>query len=239
LDDAAIAHLDLIDPLRPQGKRGLKLLFRLWLCFTLRRCLMLLRRSLTLWSCLPLLWSGLALLLRSRLTLLLLLWSRLALLLLLLWSSLTLLLLSGTLLLPSYGLALWNFLTLLLRSRLALLRRRNCLPLLVLNNLALLLLLDCLVLLLLLQLLGSCLSLLLLSGLLIVDLHGCWHLHIAIRGDRPVDRQVGRTSMIHVGKLRAVVAGSAFVLYLRTHGRGVLFIAGSQLRGPGAHLQSA
>jgi len=119
---------------------------------------------------------------------------------------------------------------LLLRNGLMLLLLLNCLMLL------LLLLLNSLVLLL---LLGSCLSLLLLRGLLVVNLHGGWHANIVIRSDRPVDCQVGRTTMVDVGKLRTVVAGSALILHLRAHGRGVLFMTGSQLFGPGTHLQSA
>jgi len=159
-----------------------------------------------------------------------------------------------TLLLGS-RLALWCGMTLLLWGRLAL---RRCLTLLLLRSrltlmllwgshlTLLLLLLNCLVLLLLLLsrlvlllLLGSHLSLLLLHLCLIVDLHSGWHSDVAIRGDWPVDCQIGRTAVVDVGKLRAVAAGSALVLHLRAHGRSVLFMPGSQLRGSGPHLQSA
>jgi len=154
-----------------------------------------------------------------RLLLLLLLLLSLA-LLLLLWHLLTRLLLRRFALLH-----LWRRLTfLLLRSNLTLLLRNRLSLLLLLWSLALLLL-------------RSDLTLLLRSGL-IVHRHLGRNLDVAIGREGLADGDIGRASVVGVGKLRAIGAGSLLILLLGPHGCGVRLTQRSQLGGPGAHLDS-
>ena len=184
----------------------------------LRCCLVLLRGCLTLLrSRLPLLRCSLALLwLRGCLPLL--------------WSSLTLLL-------------LWGCLTLL---RCSLMLLRGCLPLLwsslvllwnslVLLRSSLMLLLNRLMLL----LLRGDLALLLLRSNLIACLHRRGSPHVAICRKRLTDGKAGWPAMIDARKLSPVGAGSALILHLRPHGRGMLFMQCRHFRRPGSHLHSA
>jgi len=147
-------------------------------------------------------------------------------------------------------LTLWRYLMLRLGSNLTLQWRtltllHSLMLLLQLNGLSLLLMfLNGFVLLLLLL---YCMALLLLENLLFLLLRDCLVVNlqngrrsdIAIRGDWPVDCQVGRTTVVDAGKLCTVAAGGTLVLNLRAHRRSVLFVLGSQLGGPGAHLQTA
>ena len=124
-------------------------------------------------------------------------------------------------------LLLWGLALLLLRSDLTLLLLlRNLLPRLLLrSNLALLLRLR------------SLLALLLRSGL-IAHRHLGRNLDVAIGGERLADGDIGRASVIGIGKLCAIGAGSLLVLELGTHGRGMRLTQGSQFGGPGSHLDS-
>ena len=148
---------------------------------------------------------------------------------------------------------LWGCLTLLgrsltlLRGCLALLRYsltllRSCLPLLryslmllLLNRLMLLLLRNRLMLL----LLRGDLALLLLRSDLRARLYRRGNPHVAICRKRLADGQAGWPTMIDTGKLSPVGAGSALILHLRLHGRGMLFMQCRHFRRPGSHLHSA
>jgi hypothetical protein len=111
---------------------------------------------------------------------------------------------------------------------------RICLALLfLLNRLALLLLLRRS-----LALLLICLTLLLLRNLLIAHRRCRWGPHVAIGRQRLVSCNTGRTAVIDVGKLSPVGAGSAFVLNLCAHGRGMLLAQSRQFRGSGTHLHT-
>jgi len=133
---------------------------------------------------------------------------------------------------------------LLLTSLLMLLLLRTLLALLLLGGLLVLLLLTSLLMLL---LLGTLLALLLLSTLLtllllsslIVRLHRCGDSHVAICSKRLADSRVTWPTMIDIGKLSPIRAGRTLVLYLCSHGRGVLLMQSRQFRGPGAHLHTA
>jgi hypothetical protein len=204
---------------------------------------------------LALLWR---LALRSRLTLLLALRSRLALLrsgltlllLLALRSGLTLLLLLAlrsclTLLLL---LALRSCLTLLL-----LLALRSCLTLLLLlalrSCLTLLLALRSGLALLLLPLLRNCLALVrlaLLTRLMLLLSNspiGCpqrrWGPHVAICRKRPGDGHTAWPAVVDTRKLSVVGAGSTLILDLRPHRRSMLLVQRRQLRGPRSHPETA
>jgi hypothetical protein len=192
---------------------------------------------------LALLWR---LALRSRLTLLLALRSRLA----LLRSGLTLLLLlalrSGLTLLLL--LALRSCLTLLL-----LLALRSCLTLLLLlalrSCLTLLLALRSGLALLLLPLLRNCLALVrlaLLTRLMLLLSNspiGCpqrrWGPHVAICRKRPGDGHTAWPAVVDTRKLSVVGAGSTLILDLRPHRRSMLLVQRRQLRGPRSHPETA
>jgi hypothetical protein len=80
---------------------------------------------------------------------------------------------------------------------------------------------------------------LLLLSSLIVRLHRCGDSHVAICGKRLADSRVTWPTMIDIGKLSPIRAGRTLVLYLCSHGRGVLLMQSRQFRGPGAHLHTA
>lgn len=54
-------------------------------------------------------------------------------------------------------------------------------------------------------------------------------MHIAIGNKRLIDRRIGGTAMVDIGKLAAIGAGSVLVLQLSAHGRRVGFAKSRQL----------
>lgn len=203
------------------GRR--RLAFRLWCRFALRR-----RLTLRFRDCLPL-WRSLALFrLRSRLALRRRLTLRF-------WGSLP----------------LWRSVALFwLRSRLPLwprfaLRPRTCLPRLWLRSrMALLRLRDCLAL----RRLWSCRALaglrdrlMLLLSLLDLSICGSqsrWSFHIAIGREWLFNGHIRRAAMIRSGKLGAVGAGSALILELCSHWRSMRLPHGHTLRRPRRNMQT-